>query len=49
MLETNSFVEEFMLLVNITVAAKILEYFTESACLRRHPVPPQARFESLVR
>ena len=38
--ETNSMVEEFMLLANITVAKKIYEIFPTCACLRRHPAPP---------
>lgn len=34
MLETNSLVEEFMLLANISVAKKIQETFPQSAVLR---------------
>ena len=34
LLETNSLVEEFMLLANITVAAKIYESFPQTAVLR---------------
>ncbi|GLG96173.1 Exosome complex exonuclease RRP44 [Gryllus bimaculatus] len=47
--ETNSMVEEFMLLANISVAEKIVEEFPECAMLRRHPEPPVANFEPLVK
>lgn len=47
--ETNSMVEEFMLLANISVANKILEDFPECAMLRRHPKPPLSNFEPLVK
>jgi exosome complex exonuclease DIS3/RRP44 len=47
--EANSLVEELMLLANVAVARHILQHFPKSALLRRHPVPPPARFESLVR
>lgn len=49
MLETNSMVEEFMLLANISVAQKIVEEFPECAMLRRHPQPPPTNFEPLVK
>lgn len=49
MRETNSMVEEFMLLANISVAKKILEEFPECAVLRRHPEPPQVNFDPLVK
>uniref|UniRef100_A0A0C9QLM3 Protein DIS3 homolog n=1 Tax=Fopius arisanus TaxID=64838 RepID=A0A0C9QLM3_9HYME len=49
MRETNSMVEEFMLLANISVAKKIVEEFPECAMLRRHPEPPQSNFEPLVK
>ncbi|GAO49346.1 RNB-domain-containing protein [Saitoella complicata NRRL Y-17804] len=45
--ETNSLVEEFMLLANISVADKIYEKFPESAMLRRHGAPPATNFEVL--
>lgn len=48
MLETNSLVEEFMLLANISVAQRILEEFPDSACLRRHPVPPPSFYKPIV-
>lgn len=47
--ETNSMVEEFMLLANISVAEKIFEEFPECAMLRRHPEPPQSNFEPLIK
>lgn len=47
--ETNSMVEEFMLLANISVAHRILEDFPECAMLRRHPKPPASNFEPLVK
>ncbi|KAF2862851.1 ribonuclease R [Piedraia hortae CBS 480.64] len=47
LLETNSLVEEFMLLANISVAAKNQETFPQTAVLRRHAAPPQANFEDL--
>jgi exosome complex exonuclease DIS3/RRP44 len=45
--ETNSLVEEFMLLANISVARKIQETFPQTAVLRRHLPPPKANFEKL--
>lgn len=48
MRETNSMVEEFMLLANISVAEKIFHEFPDNAMLRRHPVPPLANFEPLI-
>ncbi|ODN80426.1 hypothetical protein, variant [Cryptococcus amylolentus CBS 6039] len=45
--ETNSLVEEFMLLANISVAAKIQETFPATAVLRRHCPPPKTNFEVL--
>lgn len=47
--ETNSMVEEFMLLANISTAQKILEDFPDCAMLRRHPQPPPSNFEPLVK
>lgn len=47
--ETNSMVEEFMLLANISVAEKILKEFPDCALLRRHPKPPSANFEPLIK
>ncbi|KZV86575.1 RNB-domain-containing protein, partial [Exidia glandulosa HHB12029] len=43
----NSLVEEFMLLANISVAAKIQETFPQIAVLRRHLPPPKTSFEKL--
>ncbi|KAJ3733858.1 hypothetical protein DFJ43DRAFT_1067052 [Lentinula guzmanii] len=45
--ETNSLVEEFMLLANISVAKKIEESFPQTAVLRRHLPPPKTNFEKL--
>ncbi|KAH9977460.1 hypothetical protein BJV77DRAFT_1052505, partial [Russula vinacea] len=47
MRETNSLVEEFMLLANISVAGKIQEAFPQTAVLRRHMPPPKTNFEKL--
>ncbi len=47
--ETNSMVEEFMLLANVSVAEKIYEEFPEYAVLRRHPCPPPSNFEPLLK
>ncbi|KAI5854733.1 hypothetical protein BZA05DRAFT_472542 [Tricharina praecox] len=47
LLETNSLVEEFMLLANISVAGKIYEAFPQTAMLRRHGAPPATNFEEL--
>ena len=46
--ETNSMVEEFMLLANCSVAQHIQNEFPECAVLRRHPSPPLSNFDSLV-
>jgi exosome complex exonuclease dis3 len=37
--ETNSLVEEFMLLANCLVAKRIVDAYPKLAILRRHPVP----------
>ena len=37
--ETNSLVEEFMLLANCTVAKRIVDAYPQLAILRRHPTP----------
>ncbi len=47
LLDTNSLVEEFMLLANISVARKIYEAFPQTALLRRHAPPPKSNFEEL--
>ncbi|TGZ83054.1 ribonuclease R [Ascodesmis nigricans] len=47
LLETNSLVEEFMLLANISVATKIYDAFPQTAMLRRHGAPPATNFEDL--
>ena len=46
--ETNSMVEEFMLLANCAVAARTAEAFPRYALLRRHPVPPARNFDALL-
>jgi exosome complex exonuclease DIS3/RRP44 len=48
LLDTNSLVEEFMLLANISVAAKNYEAFPQTALLRRHAAPPKSNFEELA-
>lgn len=48
LLDTNSLVEEFMLLANITVARKIYDAFPQTALLRRHAPPPKSNFEGLA-
>jgi len=45
--ETNSLVEEFMLLANISVARKIYQTFPNTAVLRRHSPPPKTNFDLL--
>jgi exosome complex exonuclease DIS3/RRP44 len=47
-LDTMSLVEEFMLLANTSVAAKIYEAFPQTAMLRRHAAPPKTNFEELA-
>lgn len=46
-LETNSLVEEFMLLANTSVARRIYEAYPTTAVLRRHVPPPADNFETL--
>ena len=47
--ETNSLVEEFMLLANISVAKYIHEHFPHCALLRRHPAPPLSNYDILIK
>ncbi|RMZ78218.1 hypothetical protein DV738_g4025, partial [Chaetothyriales sp. CBS 135597] len=47
-LATNSLVEEFMLLANISVARKIQQVFPQTALLRRHATPPASNFADLA-
>ncbi|KAF2804822.1 RNB-domain-containing protein [Mytilinidion resinicola] len=47
-LDTNSLVEEFMLLANISVADKNYSAFPQTALLRRHASPPKTNFEELA-
>uniref|UniRef100_UPI003AAC6BD3 exosome complex exonuclease RRP44 n=1 Tax=Centroberyx gerrardi TaxID=166262 RepID=UPI003AAC6BD3 len=49
LMETNSMVEEFMLLANISVAQKIYDEFSECALLRKHPSPPPANYDILTK
>jgi exosome complex exonuclease DIS3/RRP44 len=48
LLDTNSLVEEFMLLANCSVAARNYEAFPQTALLRRHGAPPKTNFEELA-
>jgi exosome complex exonuclease DIS3/RRP44 len=48
LLATNSLVEEFMLLANISVAGKIYDAFPQTALLRRHAAPPKTNFDALT-
>jgi exosome complex exonuclease DIS3/RRP44 len=48
LLDTNSLVEEFMLLANISVAGKIYSAFPQTAMLRRHAAPPKSNFDELA-
>ncbi|KAL8823742.1 MAG: hypothetical protein Q9191_005590 [Dirinaria sp. TL-2023a] len=48
LLATNSLVEEFMLLANISVASKIYTSFPQTALLRRHAAPPATNFDDLT-
>lgn len=47
--ETNSMVEEFMLLANISVAQKIYDEFPDCAMLRKHPAPPPSNYDILLK
>lgn len=47
LLATNSLVEEFMLLANISVARQIYQAFPQTAMLRRHAAPPASNFDIL--
>jgi exosome complex exonuclease DIS3/RRP44 len=46
--ETNSMVEEFMLLANISVAEQLQRAYPQFALLRRHPTPLDGAFDSLT-
>ncbi|KAK3336011.1 hypothetical protein B0T19DRAFT_25576 [Cercophora scortea] len=48
LLDTMSLVEEFMLLANTSVAAKIYSAFPQTAILRRHAAPPKTNFDELA-
>jgi exosome complex exonuclease DIS3/RRP44 len=45
--ETNSLVEEFMLLANVYVADKIYKSYPSCAVLRRHPLPKEKELNDL--
>ncbi|KAF2352189.1 DIS3-like exonuclease 2 [Trinorchestia longiramus] len=47
-LASNSMIEEFMLMANISVAHKIYETFPKHAVLRCHPAPQQGQLEDIV-
>ena len=47
--ETNSLVEEFMLLANISVARHIYDTFPHCSLLRRHPPPPLSNYDILLK
>ncbi|XP_061915270.1 exosome complex exonuclease RRP44 isoform X2 [Entelurus aequoreus] len=49
LMETNSMVEEFMLLANISVAQKIYDEFADCALLRKHPAPPPSNYDILLK
>lgn len=46
--DTNSMVEEFMLLANCSVAKYTESEFPDCAVLRKHPSPPQSNYDSLI-
>ncbi|KAJ3308022.1 hypothetical protein HDU76_004173 [Blyttiomyces sp. JEL0837] len=46
--ESNRLIEEFMLLANMAVAARIAEAFPESALLRRHDRPKERPLQELI-
>ncbi|XP_060801952.1 exosome complex exonuclease RRP44 [Amyelois transitella] len=48
-MDTNSMVEEFMLLANVSVAEKLCQEFPQCALLRRHPPPPPANFHTFLK
>ncbi|KAI6652031.1 Exosome complex exonuclease RRP44 isoform X1 [Oopsacas minuta] len=48
-LDTNSMVEEFMLLANVSTAKKTYEFSPNCAILRRHPEPPDHNYKPLLR
>lgn len=47
--DTNSMVEEFMLLANVSVAEKLAAEYPQCALLRRHPAPPPANFTTFLK
>lgn len=47
-LETNSMVEEMMLMANVSVAEAIVKRFPSCSLLRRHQTPEPRQFEPLL-
>ncbi|VDN03336.1 unnamed protein product [Thelazia callipaeda] len=47
-LPTNSMIEEFMLLANISVAERISVDYPDCALLRRHPIPTEENYKQVV-
>ena len=47
--ETNSLVEECMLLANVWVAKKIYESYPSCAILRRHPPPKEKELNNFIK
>ncbi|CAH2216269.1 jg365, partial [Pararge aegeria aegeria] len=47
--DTNSMVEEFMLLANVSVARHLATDYPRCALLRRHPAPPPANFHTFLK
>eukprot|EP00760_Papus_ankaliazontas_P031099 PhM_4_TR5181/c3_g1_i1/m.99128/K18758/DIS3L2; DIS3-like exonuclease 2 len=47
--ESNSLVEEFMLLANMRVAEKIYEFLPKTTLLRKHDRPKQKKFQNFIR
>ena len=45
--ETNSLVEEFMLLANVAVAKQIVKFYPAFSMLRRHPDPKMDALQAL--
>ncbi|KAJ0178909.1 hypothetical protein K1T71_005684 [Dendrolimus kikuchii] len=49
LMDTNSMVEEFMLLANISVAQRLAAEYPQCALLRRHPAPPPVNFVNFLK
>ncbi|EGR33437.1 rnb family protein, putative [Ichthyophthirius multifiliis] len=48
MYDTNSLIEEFMLLANVSVAQKIIDHFPSISILRQHQQPKQKQIKELA-